>query len=110
MRSASFVPVTRLGFHLFLDDVVFLDDDLFRDEDDLLRGTFAPDRRASDNPIAIACFRLLTVLPERPLFSVPLFRSCIAFLTFWDAFLPYLAMKPPWPGHASRRLHAEDML
>src|SRR5258705_13502085 len=27
---------------------------------DLLRGTFAPARRACDSPIAIACFRLLT--------------------------------------------------
>ena len=55
-------------------------------------GTFAPDSRASDNPIAIACFRLVTVLPDRPLLSVPCFRSCMARSTFSDAFLPYLAM------------------
>lgn len=60
--------------------------------DDFLRGTFAPERRACDRPIAIACLRLLTFWPERPLFSFPRLRSCIAFFTFSDAFLPYLAM------------------
>jgi hypothetical protein len=55
-------------------------------------GTFAPERRASDKPIAIACLRLFTFLPERPLFSVPRFLSCIARLTFDDAFRPYRAM------------------
>ena len=33
--------------------------------------TFLPLRRASDRPIAIACFRLFTVFPLRPLLSVP---------------------------------------
>jgi hypothetical protein len=59
----------------------------------LLRGTFAPARRACDRPIAIACLRLFTFLPERPLLSVPRLRSCIAFLTFCCAFLPYLAIR-----------------
>jgi hypothetical protein len=60
-----------------------------RDRLDFFAGTFPPARRASDSPIAIACFRLLTLLPERPDLSVPLFRSCIAFSTFEEAFLPY---------------------
>ena len=48
----------------------------------LLRvGTFPPAFRASDRPIAIACLRLVTFLPEPPLFSVPRLRSCIAFST-----------------------------
>jgi len=34
-------------------------------------GTFAPDRRASDKPIAIACLRLFTVFPLRPDFNLP---------------------------------------
>ena len=55
-------------------------------------GTLPPSRLASERPIAIACFRLVTFLPERPLFSVPSFRSCIAFSTFPDAFAPYFAM------------------
>ncbi len=50
-------------------------------------GTLAPERRASERPIAIACLRLLTVLPERPLFSLPRLRSCIARSTFFEAFL-----------------------
>ena len=53
-------------------------------------GTLPPARRASERPIAIACLRLLTFLPERPLFNVPLLRSFIAFSTFSEAFLPYL--------------------
>lgn len=55
-------------------------------------GTFAPSRRASDSPIAIACFRLVTFLPLRPLFSFPRFISCISSRTFSPArrlyFLP----------------------
>ena len=49
-------------------------------------GTFAPDLRASDSPIAIACFRLVTFFPLRPLFSVPLFFSRITRATFFCAF------------------------
>jgi hypothetical protein len=52
-------------------------------------GTFAPSRRASESPIAIACLRLFTVFPEPPLLSVPRLRSCIARFTFCDAFLLY---------------------
>src|SRR6266851_1968350 len=64
-------------------------------EEDFFRGTLPPAFRASDNPIAIACFLLVTFLPDRPLFRVPSFRSCIAFSTLSDAFLPYLAMILP---------------
>jgi hypothetical protein len=46
-----------------------------------LRGTFAPDLRASDKPIAIVCLRLVTRFPDRPLRSVPCLRSCIARFT-----------------------------
>lgn len=50
---------------------------------DFLRGTLAPFFRASDSPIAIACFRLFTrpPFPPRPDFSVPRFRRRIADLT-----------------------------
>ena len=64
----------------------------FRDRRPFADGTFPPARRASDRPIAIACFRLVTRFPDRPLRSVPRFRSRIARLTFRDAVLPYLAM------------------
>ena len=55
------------------------------------RGTRAPFSRASDRPIAIACFRLLTRFPL-PLFRVPDFRRCIADLTAFRAPRPYLGM------------------
>jgi hypothetical protein len=53
-------------------------------------GTLAPVRRASDSPIAIACLRLLTLRPERPLRNVPDFRFFIARPTLADAFFEYL--------------------
>jgi hypothetical protein len=55
----------------------------------LFFGTFAPAALASDRPIAIACLRLLTFRPDRPLLSVPALRSLIARLTLVDAFLEY---------------------
>jgi hypothetical protein len=72
-----------------------------RREDEALRGTFAPERRASFRPIAIACLRLRTRLPERPLRNVPRFRSLIARFTFLDAFFPYLAMPISLPRRQS---------
>ena len=82
----------------FLEDDFFLDEDFFRPPDDFfdeerLRGTFAPFSRASERPMAIACFRLVTFRPLRPLLSVPDFRLCIARLTLLPADLPYL--RPP---------------
>src|SRR5215469_6246980 len=56
---------------------------------DFLAGTLSPSRRASDNPIAIACFRLRTLRPERPLFNVPALRLRKARPTLADAFLEY---------------------
>src|SRR6266566_6709954 len=64
--------------------------------EDFFFGTLPPSFRASDNPIAIACFLLVTFLPDLPLFSVPSLRSCIAFLTFFCAFFPYLAIAHLW--------------
>src|SRR3954447_1857065 len=93
-------------FEDFFDDffVDFFEEDFFDDdffeldffaldffEDDFFAGTLPPSRRASDNPIAIACLRLFTFLPEPPLFSVPCLRSCIAFSTLSCAFFPYFA-------------------
>lgn len=40
--------------------------------------------------MAIACLRLFTFAPERPLRSLPRFISCIARLTFRPLDLPYL--------------------
>ena len=57
---------------------------------DAFFGTFLPLALASDRPIAIACLRLLTFLPERPLFNVPALRFFIARSTSADAFFEYL--------------------
>jgi hypothetical protein len=53
-------------------------------------GTLAPLRRASESPIAMACLRLLTLRPERPLRNVPALRFFIARPTLADAFFEYL--------------------
>jgi hypothetical protein len=53
-------------------------------------GTFAPSALASDRPIAIACLRLVTFLPDRPLFSVPALRFFITRSTSAEAFFEYL--------------------
>jgi hypothetical protein len=55
-------------------------------------GTFAPSFLASERPIAIACFRLVTFLPLRPLFSDPSFFSCMARSTFLPAPFEYFAI------------------
>ena len=49
-----------------------------------------PFARASESPIAIACFLLFTVLPLLPDLRVPFFRRRIALSTRLDAALPYL--------------------
>jgi hypothetical protein len=51
-------------------------------------GTFARFFRASDRPMAIACFRLFTVRPL-PDLSVPFFLRRIALSMRFDAALPY---------------------
>jgi hypothetical protein len=59
--------------------------------EDWRAGTLPPFLRASLRPIAIACLRLFTFLPE-PLLSVPFFFRCIADFTRLRAALPYLAI------------------
>ena len=75
------------GCFYFFDDLRF---DFLRGL--LLRDLLALSFRASESPIAIACLRLLTFLPERPLFNVPALRFFIARSTFadalWNIFVP----------------------
>lgn len=52
-------------------------------------GTFAPERRASDSPIATACFGFVTFFPLLPLFSLPRLNSCISRSTLFCALGPY---------------------
>ena len=82
-----------------LEDFLRLDDFFF----DFLEGTLSPSFRASDSPIAIACLRLFTFLPERPLFNFPCLYSSITFFTFFCVFFPYLAMTAP-PAWVATRL------
>src|SRR4029453_5058383 len=50
-----------------------------------------PFLRASDRPMAIACFLLLTVLPL-PLLRIPFLRLCIAPSTSFEALREYFGM------------------
>jgi hypothetical protein len=54
-----------------------------------LGGTLAPFFRASDKPIAIACFGLVTLRWDLPDSSLPRFILCIARPTLFDALVPY---------------------
>ena len=78
----------------YLFFVARLPPDVFRElfREDFRGGTFAPFSRASLSPMAIACLRLVTFRPD-PLFSVPFFFRRIVDLTFFDADLPYFAMR-----------------
>ena len=60
--------------------------------DDLRFGTFFPFLRASDKPMAMACFRLLTLppLPPFPRLRVPRLRRRMALLTSFEALREYL--------------------
>jgi hypothetical protein len=64
-------------FHVFDDDFVL--PGLF------FRATFLPFLRASERPIAIACFLLVTFFPLLPLLSVPLLRRRITDSTSFEA-------------------------
>lgn len=73
--------------------------------DPFFDGTLPPASRASDRPMAIACFLLVTFLPE-PLFNVPRLRSRIAFSTFSPAFFPYLAIRVTSQDRFNQRVSA----
>ena len=61
---------------------------IWRNQLVFLLGTFAPDFRASDKPIAIACLGFVTFWPD-PLFSLPALNAFISRSTLCDAFGPY---------------------
>jgi hypothetical protein len=60
-------------------------DSLREDYELFFRATFLPFLRASERPIAIACFLLVTFFPLLPLLSVPLLRRRIADSTSFEA-------------------------
>ena len=57
----------------------------------VLRGTFSPSSRASESPIATACFLDFTLAPE-PDFNFPCLNSRITFSTLRPAPLEYFAI------------------
>jgi hypothetical protein len=87
--GAAFLEAERWGPDFLAVDFVGADDLL---EAPFLAGTFAPFLRASDRPIAIACFRSVTFCPD-PLFSFPFFISFITVSTFLPADFEYFAIK-----------------
>ena len=73
-------------------------------------GTLAPFLRASERPIAIACFLLLTFLPDLPLLSVPALRFFMARPTFFAAPLEYFlffAFLATWSFEVSEAIKSE---
>jgi hypothetical protein len=83
-RRESAVASQEPGVYFFLD---------VRLRPPRFRGTFPPSRRASLNPIAMACLRLVTLRPDRPERREPRLRLRIAPATFRPAFLPYFAIE-----------------
>ena len=65
-------------------------------------GTLAPSLRASDSPIAIACFRLVTLRPLL-LLRVPRFFSRMTSSTFSPARLEYFAISKFFKRLTNRR-------
>jgi hypothetical protein len=69
---------------------------------DFRAGTFFPSLRASERPMAMACLRLVTFLPDLPLLNVPFLRFFIARSTFLAEPLEYFRAirRSPWRPHA----------
>jgi hypothetical protein len=98
-RSLYIAPCSGTLFGRGHGECPFLRTDLVVSEaliaqPDFFLGTFAPFFRASESPIAIACFRLCTFppLPPFPDLKDPFFRRRIALLTDLPAVRPYLAI------------------
>jgi len=74
------MPRVRGPGHTFIGNFYAAFD---REELDFFEGTFWPFLRASESPMAIACFRLFTLppLPPLPDLSVPLFLRRTALAT-----------------------------
>lgn len=90
------LPRARLEERLFdalREELRWEREDVLRLDEDFFFGTFAPSFRASERPMAMACLRLVTFLPLRPLFSVPALRSRMARSTLLPAFGLYF--RPP---------------
>ena len=84
-------PAYDLREERLRDELRFRDDELRFREELFFFGTLAPFFRASESPMAIACFRLFTLppCPLFPRFNVPCLRRRIALATLLLAPRPY---------------------
>jgi hypothetical protein len=106
IQDRDFFERFLVVFFLRVADVLReLDADFFADFffEDFFFGTFLPSLRASERPMAMACFRLLTFLPLLPLFSVPFLRFFIVRATFFEAPLEYFLAMSGAPDGEYRR-------
>ncbi len=92
--AAVFLVVLRLFFAVERLAVFFLG------------GTFLPSLRASERPMAIACLRLVTFLPDLPLFKVPALRLRRARPTFAEALREYFRAMILSPAKEKQYRHA----
>jgi hypothetical protein len=69
-----------------------------------------PALRAFESPMAMACLRLVTFLPLRPLRSRPCFIARISVFTFLPALGEYLRPDFPVVFFAAEDLLADDFL
>ena len=92
LRDDDLLDEVRLDDARLRDPEALRDPDDFRDPDDLRDGTLPPLLRASLSAMAMACLRLVTLRPEL-LLSVPRLRRRIVDSTFFEAALPYFAMR-----------------
>jgi hypothetical protein len=104
MRSLGISDGPPLEQKHLLQDAVPDATELIRIQLDLFGGTLAPFLRASERPMAIACFRLLTVPPLLPFpdFKVPRFLRRSALPTDLAAAFPYLAILSPFSRTSSK--------
>jgi hypothetical protein len=104
MRSLGISDGPPLEQKHLLQDAVPDATEVIRIQLDFLGGTLAPFLRASERPMAIACFRLLTVppLPPFPDFKVPRFLRRSALPTDLAAAFPYLGILSPFSPRSSK--------
>jgi hypothetical protein len=91
LRPDGFFRDVDFFFELDLLELFFFAEDFLAL--DFLAGTFAPSERASESPMAMACFGLVTFFPLRPDFSLPRLNSCISRSTVFEAFGLYFRLE-----------------
>jgi hypothetical protein len=96
LRPDDFFRDVDFFFELDLLELFFFAEDFFEVdffELDFFAGTFAPSERASESPMAMACFGFVTFFPLRPDFSLPRLNSCISRSTVFEALGLYFRLE-----------------